>query len=335
MVLDFRVLGDVRRDNAVLATIDSGQQIHRFLFDCGNDVLDTLAVPEIQAIDHLLFSHYHMDHISGFDSFFRLTFSRTNRANHIWGPPDTSHVMLHRFQGYLWNWAEWGRSAWHAHDIYPDQIESFKYFAKESFSIKHPLETVTTDSTIINTADYTVEAMTLNHDTPSMAYILREKNRLNVDTSKLKELGLQGGTWVRDVKDMNIPDETKLDIADTTYTIGALRDQLLIETTGESLAYFTDFLMDADTHTVLVDRLHGVTHMICESQYLGDDLDLARKNHHVTAVQVAEVAKQAEVGDLTLIHVSERYPSYQLRQMLSEAQSIFPNTQFPSHWRLD
>lgn len=334
MVLEFRVLGDVRRDNAMLATVDSGQRVSRLLFDCGNDVLDTLSVTEIQAIDHVLFSHYHMDHICGFDSFFRLNFKRTTRDNHIWGPPDTSHVMLHRFQGYLWNWAQWGRSIWHAHDIHPDKVESFQYFANESFSVKHPIETTTTPDLIIDTPDYTVGTLTLNHGTPSMGYILREKLRVNVDTSIMQELGLSSGSWVRDVKDMTLPDETRINIDGETYAIGELRAKLLVETKGESLAYLTDFIMDDTTQDLLYEKLQGVTNLVCESQYRGDDLELARDNHHLTALQVAELAKHTGMQQLVLMHVSERYASHQLLDMLNEAQAIFPNTQFPAHWNL-
>lgn len=79
MALTFRVLGEPGRDNAAFVSIDSGQRVDRLLFDCGDGCLDVLAVAEIQAIEHVFFSHFHMDHISGFDSFFRLTYDRTTK----------------------------------------------------------------------------------------------------------------------------------------------------------------------------------------------------------------------------------------------------------------
>jgi ribonuclease Z len=68
MALQYTVLGDPGRDNAVLIRLDSGQKVSRLLFDCGEGCLSSLPIADVQAIDHVLFSHFHMDHVSGFDS---------------------------------------------------------------------------------------------------------------------------------------------------------------------------------------------------------------------------------------------------------------------------
>ena len=91
MSLSFQVLGQAGRDNALLVRIDSGQAVSRLLFDCGDGCLGELPFGDIQLIDHLCFSHLHMDHVGGFDTFFRCTFNRTTRpvkesgsACHAW-----------------------------------------------------------------------------------------------------------------------------------------------------------------------------------------------------------------------------------------------------------
>jgi ribonuclease Z len=86
MSINFRVLGAAGSDNALFVQVDSGQAVERLLFDCGDGCLSQLSFGEIQAIDHLLFSHLHMDHVGGFDSFFRCTFDRNTKPNQIWGP---------------------------------------------------------------------------------------------------------------------------------------------------------------------------------------------------------------------------------------------------------
>ena len=103
MSIVFRVLGQAGRDNALLVQVDSGQAVERLLFDCGEGCLSELSFAEVTSIDHLFFSHLHMDHVGGFDSFFRCTFNRDTRPNHIWGPPETARIMQHRFEGFLWN----------------------------------------------------------------------------------------------------------------------------------------------------------------------------------------------------------------------------------------
>src|SRR5690349_8819780 len=129
MTLYFMVLGEPGRDNALFVRVESGQKVSRLLFDCGEGCLAQLSIAEVQAIDHLLFSHFHMDHISGFDSFFRVTYDRTTRPNLIWGPPGAGQVMQHRFQGFLWNLHHQLASQWDVHDLYPDRVEATRYLA--------------------------------------------------------------------------------------------------------------------------------------------------------------------------------------------------------------
>jgi ribonuclease Z len=64
MSISFEILGAPGRDNALFVRIDSGQSIERLLFDCGDGCLNSVPFSEIQAIDHLLFSHLHMDQLA-------------------------------------------------------------------------------------------------------------------------------------------------------------------------------------------------------------------------------------------------------------------------------
>ncbi|MFC6750295.1 MBL fold metallo-hydrolase [Deinococcus aquaticus] len=97
-MLRTRVLGRPAEDNALWVVADSGQGQTRLLLDCGAHVLDGVPFAEVQATDHLLFSHLHMDHVGGFDDFFRATFDRP-APTHAWGPPGTARILGHRFQG--------------------------------------------------------------------------------------------------------------------------------------------------------------------------------------------------------------------------------------------
>lgn len=62
MTLAFEVLGLPAQDNALLVRVQTGRATHRLLLDCGAGCVSRLAVSEVQAIDHLLFTHLHMDH---------------------------------------------------------------------------------------------------------------------------------------------------------------------------------------------------------------------------------------------------------------------------------
>lgn len=124
MSIRFKILGDPGRDNALLVSVDSGQSLTKLLFDCGEGCLSSLSVSEIKSIDHILFSHLHMDHICGFDTFFRVTFNRESKENHIWGPTETVRIMQHRFRGFMWNLADEISGKWMVHDIDEKKVET-------------------------------------------------------------------------------------------------------------------------------------------------------------------------------------------------------------------
>jgi ribonuclease Z len=76
MSIEWQILGRAGADNALHVTVDSGQSRESVLFDCGEGVLDSLRPAGVQAVAHLGFSHFHMDHVAGFDGFFRLNYNR-------------------------------------------------------------------------------------------------------------------------------------------------------------------------------------------------------------------------------------------------------------------
>jgi len=336
MAIHYQILGDSGRDNVLYVTIDTGQNIFRLLFDCGSDcLLPALSIADIQSIDHLFFSHFHMDHISGFDTFFRINYGRATRENHIWGPVGAAGIMWHRFRGFGWNLYDELESEWYVHDIDTNVIATHLFFGCDAFLQGSPVSSEPYKVKILDNSFYSVEAYVMNHNTPSIAYIVREKSSVNIDTEKLADMGLRGGSWIRDVKSRTIPDEKRLVVDGKSYTIGELRASLLVETPGDSIAYLSDFLLDDAAEDVLSRALNGVKTMVCESQYRHEDIELAEKNYHMTATQVAKLAKRANVENLILFHVSDRYDRDGLSTMLHEAQQIYPDAQFPAHWRLD
>jgi ribonuclease Z len=333
MSISWQVLGDPGRDNALLARVDSGQGIERLLFDCGEGCLAALTRAEILAINHLFFSHLHMDHIGGFDSLFRQTYNRLSPPNRIWGPPETARILHHRFRGFLYNLHHRQTATWRVTDIFPEYQKTARFELSEAFEVLHEEETSTGGSLLVDTPRYSVEAFALDHNTPSLGYLLREKPRVNVDSDKMQAMGLPPGPWVRALKEPP-PGQTQLQIEGQRYALQALREALLTQTPGDSLAYLTDFRMDEETRQFLAERLKGCQTVVCESQYRHADRELAMRNYHLTATDAAQLARAGEFGALILFHLSDRYTRQDWQEMLREAQAIFPNTRFPQHWSL-
>jgi ribonuclease Z len=334
MTLSFQVLGDAGRDNALLVTVDSGQAVSRLLFDCGEGCLCGLPFGEVQAIDHLLFSHLHMDHVAGFDGFFRCVYGRGDRPNHLWGPPGTGDILHHRLRGFLWNLVAGQQAAWHVHDLHPGLVHSRRFELAEAFARAHDEGERPWGRTALEGPGYAVEALLMDHGTPSAAYVVRETPRVNVDPGKLAALGLRPGPWLQRVRGPRAGEEEAVVVEGVARPLRQLQDALVSVTPGDAVAYLTDFLLDGAAEDRLADALKGVGTVVCESQYRHADLDLARRNYHMTATQSASLAARAGVGRLVLFHLSDRYRPEAWREMLAEARAVFPATSFPGHWAL-
>jgi len=75
----------------------------------------------------------------------------------------------------------------------------------------------------------------------------------------------------------------------------------------------------------LVDHIRDTVLLYHEATFLHNLADRATTTHHTTSLQAGQIAQQAGVGHLLLGHFSARYKD--LYPLLTEARSIFPNTQ--------
>lgn len=334
MAIHHEILGGPGRDNALLVRVDTGKSLTRMLFDCGGGCPDALPLSELLAIDHLLFSHLHMDHVAGFDGFFRAVFNRSAQPNRIWGPPGTAEAFHHRFRSFLWNLHHEMSGTWRVGDVHDDGASVWRYELAEAFAHAYPDDRSARPGIVLDTPDFTVEARLMDHRTPSVAYVVREKSRLNVDPARLTELGLAPGPWLKAVKNAEDP-ALEVEINGTAHPVAALRERLLTETPGDSIAYLTDFLLDDAAVDRLTPFLDGCDTLVCESQYRHADLALASRNHHMTSVQAARLAERFRAKSLVLFHLSDRYRRDEWLEMLGEAAAIFPAVSFPPAWKIE
>ncbi|TDE86077.1 MBL fold metallo-hydrolase [Deinococcus sp. S9] len=328
-MLKVQVLGRPAADNALWVTANSGQGQTRLLLDCGEDTLDGLPLAELQAIDHLLFSHLHMDHVAGFDRFFRANFDRTTRPNHIWGPPGTARILWHRFQGCWWNYAPALHATWHVHDVDGGEVRTFRFEAREAFERMHEEGASPLSGPLLITPEASVEALPLKHHGLSLGYVVREPERVAVDPAQLGALGLKPGPWLAQLK---AGARGRLDVHGTPFAAEDLAARLLRRQTGQSVAYLTDFLLDGAEQNRLAPRLAGVDTLYAEAQYAPEEAALAARHQHTTVTQVAALARAAGVRELYLLHLSRRYGQGRWPELLAAAQSLFPHTRFPAGW---
>lgn len=333
MPISFRVLGGFGRDNALYVAVDTGQRISRLLFDCGDGCPHSLETGDLLAMDHLLFSHFHMDHVSGFDLFFRVNFDRDQPPVSVWVPPGGTEILHHRFQGYQWNLVGSKQpGTWHVHEVGKELIRTTRFHAREAFRTAHPHAEELRRTAIVHGEGFTVEGHELDHGCVSLGYIVREASRVNVDTTKMAEHGFAPGPWVKRLRGAVAAPGEIVNINGVEHSLGRLQAELLVTTPGDSIAYLTDFRLNETTMEYLAPHLRGVNTVVCESQYRAIDVKLAQDVMHSTATEAAQLAARAGIGKLILFHVSPRYLPDGLGALLHEARAIFPNTFFPEGW---
>lgn len=334
MSITYEVLGSPGRDNALFVRVDSGQSISRLLFDCGDGCLHTLSFAEILTTDHIFLSHLHMDHIGGFDYLFRCLFNRSSKPNHLWGPIGTTEIIHHRFRGFLWNLHAEMSGTWFVHEVSESGVSTSRFELSEAFAVKHDEGTCGFFTQLVDLATCTVEAHVMNHGTPSLAYVVREKTRSNVDTKRLAAMGLRPGSWLKQLKD-HAESSDLIVIDGISHSVSDLRAALVAETPGESIAYLTDFILDGPAIAHLCVALQKCDTVICEAQYKNADYELANRHFHMTTGSVANLAALSHINQLVLFHLSDRYTEQEWQEMLVEARTVFPNTSFPVSWQFD
>ena len=73
----------------------------------------------------------------------------------------------------------------------------------------------------------------------------------------------------------------------------------------------------------VVEPARDADALVMESTYVSADVAIARKFGHITAAESAACAREANVKQLYLTHISRRYSG---SVIAAEARAIFPNT---------
>ncbi|HEY4691523.1 MAG TPA: ribonuclease Z [Anaerolineae bacterium] len=262
---------------------------YRFLVDCGEGTQRQLLKSGLgfKRLDKVLLTHGHLDHILGLAGLLS-TFMRweTIEQVDIYG----------------------GRSALDRVEdlIYRVVLRGARPPTRLSFIDVKPGKVIEDDS-------FELTAFPVAHrGSDCFGYLFREKSRRPFLVEKAEALGVPSG-----------PERRRL-VSGESVTLADGRvvrpdDVLGPEIRGAALAHVGDAGRTSD----LVEPVRGVDALVIESTYLEPEADLARSYDHLTAAQAARLARDAGVGQLILTHISRRYSH---KQVLAEAQAIFPNT---------
>lgn len=157
---------------------------------------------------------------------------------------------------------------------------------------------------------FRIEATFLQHGVDNVGWRITEMDTVKFYREKLKEAGVEG------------PNVRKLEKEGRVEVNGRIvfLEEVSYVRPGDSLAY----IVDTRPCKEAVELARGAKVLICESTYLDKDRDLADEYMHMTALQAAQIAKEAGVSQLILTHFSARYRDTE--ELGAEARTIFPNT---------
>jgi ribonuclease Z len=87
------------------------------------------------------------------------------------------------------------------------------------------------------------------------------------------------------------------------------------------------FVTDTSYFPDIAEKVSGADFLICEGMFRDELEASAAEKKHLTATQAANIAREAGgVRKMGLIHYSPRYTEHELKKLLKEARSIFPDT---------
>jgi ribonuclease Z len=329
--LQFQVLGEPGRDNALLVRVSAGGAGRRLLFDCGAGCLDTLSAAEIRSIDALFFSHLHIDHVAGFDTFLRFNFARPRAPVLVYGPAGTTRIIHHRLRGVAWNLIAGQPGEFRVADVEPGRLATTRFLAAEAFAHAHPAGETPFRGDVYEAEGLNVQAGIMDHGIPCLAYAVRDRPRRDVDLTALARSGLDPGRWIEHLVNPTHGDDEPVAIDRATYRLGELRRRLLV-TRADKLAYLTDFVLDAQAERALEGLLRDCAVIVGAARYRDAAIERAHRNRHLTGSGLGRLTARAGARVLVLCHLSRRATRAQWREVRDEARQAFPAASFPGHW---
>lgn len=257
------------------------------LFDCGEATQKQIMKAGISPmkIDDIYITHLHGDHILGLPGIIQsLAFRGRTRPLNIYGPKGINELIEH--------------------------IKNIGFYTIGYEVITHEINDE--DEIIYQQNDFRISARKMKHTVVDYAYKIEELRQPKFLRQKAIELGIPPGPLFGKLQAGN---EVTVDgkIIKPEQVLGPPREGVKLVFSGDTIPQES-----------MIDFAKNVDVLIHEATFTKDIRDKAFENGHSVAEDAALIAKKANVEQLILTHLSNRYTSSKL--LLEEAKVVFEDT---------
>jgi len=256
------------------------------LFDCGEGTQRQMNIAKIKRtrVTRVLISHWHGDHVGGLLGLIQTISSKDKDSTlFIYGPKGTKNHISHLLKSIIFDKGVTLKIM----ELVPKKIETF-----------------------LEEDKFIIQCAPMNHRAPCIGYSFIEKDRRKLNLSYLRKMKIPDGAHLKELqkgKD-GAYNGKKISVESATKIIK-----------GRKLTFITDSIRNKNC-IELADKSNL---FICESTYEAALQDKAEIYMHMTSVDAAKIAKNANVEKLVLTHFSQRYKEVQ--SMVKEAKTEFSN----------
>jgi ribonuclease Z len=301
------------------------------LFDIGD--IAALPARKILHTDHVFVSHAHIDHFFGFDRLLRLLVGREKQVA-LYGPAGFVDHVHHRLQAYWWNLA-----GSYASDLIfavteilsPAEGRTVRFRLQNAFAPEPAGVEAIAGNVICSQPGFRVStAILAHHRAPCLGFAVEEVAHLNIWKSRLSDLGLPVGSWLRDLKQAIIDGRPADHLLRVPAGHGAgIREMplgdlagLVTVTPGQKIAYVTDIADTFENRAAAVRLVRDADLLFIESPFVQADGVLAAERSHLTTAAAGAIAREARVRRVEPFHFSPRYAGQEAR-LINEVTAAF------------
>ena len=281
------------------------------LFDCGEGTQRQMNIANVNRnrVKKIFITHWHGDHVAGLIGLIQTIGNQLNQDNknkknkknnlndeyddevykelpslEIFGPIGTKEHMDHLLKTCIF-----------------DNRVNIKIKEFDCPELKK----------IIETEDYYIDTINLDHKAKCLGYSFIEKDRIKIKKEYLTKHKIPEGPHLKNLSNgkNSVYKGITINVDDATF-----------KTTGKKITFVIDTC--ACNNAILLAKNSDV--LISESSYKSDLEDKAAEYKHMTSKDAAYLAVNSNSKKLILTHISQRYKSCD--ELVNDAKLIFEDT---------